>query len=62
MDEINSTFEKLRVLFKFIKGNRVVFGVLEHSNVQISVRQPIDSVSEVVDSAENNFGIELVRK
>ncbi len=62
VDQVDSAFQKLRILFKFVQWNRVMFGIFEHSDVQVSVRQPINSVSKIVNSAEDNFGIKLVWK
>lgn len=39
-----------------------MFGVFQHSNVKVSVRQPIYSVSQVIDCSKDNFSIELIRK
>lgn len=50
VDEIDSSLKKLRIFLKLLKWNWVMFGVFKHSNVKISVRKPVNSVSQIVDS------------
>ena len=62
MDEIDSSFEKLGVLFELFEWNRVMFGIFQHSDVKISIRKPIDSISQVIDCSKDDLSIQLVRK
>lgn len=39
-----------------------MFWVLQHSDVQISIRQPINRIFQVVDCSKDYFCIELVRQ
>lgn len=39
-----------------------MFWIFQHSDIKISVRQPIDSISQIIYSTEDDLSIQLIRQ
>lgn len=59
--QVHSPLKQVPIGVQSIQGHTIQLGVTHHANIQVPIAQPGGSISYVLDSAQYNLSIEVVR-